>query len=250
MTALTDLVADLRCEQDELAAVCSWFSADQWLTPTAARGWDVRDTIAHLADTDELAIDTLTDGPRALNRFAPTRASSKDVTLWGVLRGRKLTGAAVLAWWRATSATERDLLLAGDPAARVPWGIGMGRPAFVTARLMEAWAHGLDVRSALGIVAADTDRLAHVAFLATRALPYAYSFAGLPAPTTALRVELVLPSGAPWTFGPEDAPDRITGPASQYCRVFVQRLPAAHASDVVATGDGAREALRVARAFL
>ena len=33
---------------------------------------------------------------------------------------------------------------------RIPWGIGMGRPAFVTARLMETWAHGLDVHAAVG----------------------------------------------------------------------------------------------------
>ena len=67
----------------------------------------------------------------------------------------------------------------------------------------------------------------HVAFLATRALPYAFSFAGRPVPAAPLRVELDLPSGAQWTHGPADAPDRITGPAGEYCRVFVQRLPAA-----------------------
>ena len=103
---------------------------------------------------------------------------------------------------------------------------------------------------AVGIPAVDTDRLRHVAFLATRALPYAYSVAGRPPPATPLRVELALPSGAHWTHGPADAADRITGPAGEYCRVFVQRLPAARARGLTAIGAGAQEALVVARAFL
>jgi uncharacterized protein (TIGR03084 family) len=115
---------------------------------------------------------------------------------------------------------------------------------------METWAHGLDVFAALGAEPVDTDRLAHVAWLATRALPYAYNYAGRELPAGALRVELTLPSGATWTDGPEDAPNRITGPAARYCRVFVQRLPRAQAREVHAEGDVAESALEVARAFL
>ncbi len=250
VSTLDELVADLAREQRELQAVCAPLTADEWLTPTAARGWDVRDTIAHLADTDEIAIDTIDDGPRSLNRFATVFASAKDLTLWGVLRGRRRSGTDVLAWWERTSASECEHLSSIEGATRVPWGLGMGAPAFVTARLMETWAHGLDVHAAVGVPAVDTDRLRHVAFLATRALPYAYSVAGRPPPATPLRVELALPSGAQWTHGPADAPDRIAGPAAEYCRVFVQRLPAARARGLTATGAGAHEALVVARAFL
>jgi uncharacterized protein (TIGR03084 family) len=247
---LGELVIDLGQEQDDLQEVCARLGRDDWLTPTAARGWDVRDTVAHLADTDEIAIDTVDDGPRSLNRFVTQFASSKDVTLWGVLRGRRRSGADVLAWWQRTSAIERERLNSLDATTRVPWGLGMGRPAFITARLMETWAHGLDIREAVGAESVDTDRLRHIAFLATRALPYAFSFAGRPLPSTPLRVEIDLPGGGRWTHGPEDAADRITGPAGEYCRVFVQRMPLAKATGLVATGAGAREALEVARAFL
>ena len=58
------------------------------------------------------------------------------------------------------------------------------------------------------------------------------------------------PSGAPWTYGPEAAPNRITGDAAEYCRVFVQRLPRAQAVTLVADGAGADAALDVARAYL
>src|SRR4029077_12924138 len=122
----------------------------------------------------------------------------------------------VAAWWVRTSTEERAMLLALAPDARVPWGIGMRTPSVATARLMETWAHGLDVRHALGVPAVDTDRLAHVAWLATRALPYAFSVAGRPMPEAPLRVELTLPSGAAWTSGPEGAGDRISGSAGEY----------------------------------
>ena len=244
-----ELVDDLSAEQTVLQSLCADLSEDDWLTPTAARGWDVRDTISHLADTDEIAMDTMDDGPRSLNRFVTLLASSKDVTLWGVLRGRRRSGADVLAWWERTSAAEVERL-SSLATTRIPWGIGMGRPVFVTARLMETWAHGLDVHAAVGEPTVDTDRLRHIAFLATRALPYAFSYAGRTLPGTPLRVELELPSGAQWTHGPADAPDRITGPAGEYCRVFVQRIPLSSAPGLVATGAGAREALAVARAFL
>jgi uncharacterized protein (TIGR03084 family) len=247
---LRELVSDLQHEQWDLQAACATLSADEWLTPTAARGWDVRDSISHLADTDEIAVDTMDDGPRSLNRFVTVLATGKDITLWGVLRGRRRSGADVLAWWERTSMFECERLNQLDSTQRVPWGLGMGRPAFITARLMETWAHGLDVRAAVGAPPVDTDRLRHIAFLATRALPYAFSYAGRPLPSTPLRVELDLPSGARWTHGPEDAPDRITGPAGEYCRVFVQRLSLSDAPHLAATGAGAREALLVARAFL
>jgi uncharacterized protein (TIGR03084 family) len=249
-TTLAELVEDLQHEQWDLQAVCAALTPDEWLTPTAARGWDVRDSISHLADTDEIAIDTMEDGPRSLNRFITVLATGKDITLWGVLRGRRRSGADVLAWWERSSLAECERLNRLDEHGRVPWGLGMGRPAFITARLMETWAHGLDVRAAVGARSVDTDRLRHIAFLATRALPYAFTYAGRAFPTTPLRVELDLPSGAQWTHGPADAPDRITGPAGEYCRVFVQRLPLVDAPNLTATGAGAREALQVARAFL
>lgn len=249
MTDVAALVGDLEAEQLELQAVVAAINSDTWLAPTPAWSWDVRDTIAHLADTDEMAIDTAQGGPYAINDLAALAASGPDVTYHGVLRGRRLAGRDVAAWWERTSQVECTMLRELPPDARVPWGIGMRTPSFVTARLMETWAHGLDVRTAVGVAAVDTDRLAHVAWLATRALPYAYSVAGRPPPDAPLRVELSLPSGAPWAFGPEAAADRITGSAGDYCRVFVHRRRAAD-TNLVIEGDAARAAIAVARAFL
>jgi uncharacterized protein (TIGR03084 family) len=249
VTEIAALLEDLEAEQRELRDVVAALTPDEWLTPTPAWGWDVRDTIAHLADTDELAIGTATGGDYALNGEAARAASGEDVTYHGVLRGRRRSGAEVGEWWGRTSAAVRATLGALPADARIPWGIGMRTPSLITARMMETWAHGLDVRAALGVDVPDSDRLAHVAWLATRALPYAFSVAGREVPAAAIRVELRLPSGASWTYGPEDAVDRIAGPVGDYCRVFVQRRSRADTSLEI-EGDAAEAAISVARAYL
>ena len=250
-TDVPQLLEALATEQISLQRELLDLAADDWFRPTSARRWDVRDQIAHLADIDEIAVDTCLGGPRPLNDFAARFASPDDTTLWGVLRGRRRPGRDVLAWWEETSARERDVLASLDPAVRVPWGIGMRAPSLITARLMETWAHGLDVREALGLPVVDTDRLRHVAWLGYRALPYAFSFAGREPPSGELRVEVTSPSGdETWEYGPPGAPNRISGPAGELCRLFAHRITRDEARGLVAEGDGAVAALEVARAFL
>ncbi len=244
---LDDLATEQRTLQEDLRAI----DADDWFRPTPARGWDVRDTVSHLADTDEVVMDTCRDGDRSLNVWGARLASSEDVTYWGVLRGRRLPGYEVLGWWEKTSTRERAVLADLDPMTRVQWGLGMRPRSLITARLMEVWAHGLDVRTALGLPIIDTDRLRHVVWLGYRALPYAFSRSERERPPGELRIELESPSGGDsWVFGPEDAPNRITGPASQFCRVFVQRMTRGEATGLSAKGEAADAALDVARAFL
>jgi uncharacterized protein (TIGR03084 family) len=248
--AVRALLDDLEAEQHALLDVVRAIGPDDWLRPTPARGWDVRDTIAHLADTDEMAIATATGGPGSLHARSEAAASTEDVTYPGVLHGRRRSGREVCGWFESSTAAMRDMFLALDPEVRVPWGIGMRPASLVTARMMETWAHGLDVHAALGAESDDTDRLGHIAWLATRALPYAYTVAGREPPSEPVRVELTLPSGAPWSTGPEGAANRITGSAGEYCRVFVQRLRPSDAVTLRAEGAAAADVLSVARAYL
>lgn len=245
------IVDDYEDEQRELYDVLSSLTADEWLTPTPAPGWDVRDQVSHLADTEEVAADTITGGPRSLNVDAARYDSGEAFTEAGCERGRALSGPEVLEWWWQGAARVRQLLRAQDRTSRIPWGLGMGWRAFVTARLMEHWAHGLDIRAAVNRPPLDTDRLRHIAWICTSAVPYALGVAGVTAPEGhTLRVEVTGPDGEVWTYGPEDATDRITGPAGQWCRLAVQRISFEQASDLVAEGPLAELALRHARAFL
>ena len=72
MPGMTEPVAELHAEQAELQTLLGKLPAESWLLPTPAAGWDVRDSVSHLADTEEIAHDTASGGPRQLNSEALT----------------------------------------------------------------------------------------------------------------------------------------------------------------------------------
>ena len=82
------ILDDYEAEQQELYGVLVDLDAEQWLRPTPAAGWDVRDSVSHLADTEEIAVDTATSGPRSLNEEAARYPTGDEFTLSGCLKGR------------------------------------------------------------------------------------------------------------------------------------------------------------------
>ena len=178
--------------------------------------------------------------------------ASGGVIEHGITRGRALAPAEVREWWSTASEGNRRGLRSLDPASRVPWGLGMGWRAFVTARLMEHWAHGLDIHAAVGVQSRDSDRLEHVAWIGYSSLPYALRTARVVPPRgRTLRLELLGPSGVTWRLGPEDASDSIIGSAGAWCRRAVQRVDEQTARSALAVnGPLAELAIAHARAFL
>jgi uncharacterized protein (TIGR03084 family) len=67
-------------------------------------------------------------------------------------------------------------------------------------------------------------------------------------PDVDVRVELVAPSGATWTWGEEGAADRVTGTALDFCLLVTQRR---HRDDtsLVIEGPAADEWMSIAQAF-
>ena len=67
-------------------------------------------------------------------------------------------------------------------------------------------------------------------------------------PDGEVRVELLSPSGETWTWGPEDAADRVSGSALDFCLVVTQRR---HRDDVdlVIEGPAADGWMSIAQAF-
>jgi uncharacterized protein (TIGR03084 family) len=67
-------------------------------------------------------------------------------------------------------------------------------------------------------------------------------------PDAAVHVALTAPSGTLWTWGPDDANDRITGSALDFCLLVTQRR---HRDDLalVIEGSAAREWMSIAQAF-
>lgn len=243
-------VAELEHEQHDLEVLLQGLTPAQWRTPTPADGWDVRDQVSHLADTEQIAYDTVTGGPRSLNTEAEQYESAEAFTEAMCERGRIMDPAEVLRWWVQGADRLRSLLVTLDAKQRVPWGLGMSARAFVAARLMEHWAHGLDIRAAVGEPPNITPRLRNVAWLVTNAVPYAFMRAGVHRPEGTLRVTLDAPGGETWTFGPDDATDTITGDAAEYCILGVQRMRLADTRTIKADGPFAEATLPVLRAFL
>ncbi len=124
----------------------------------------------------------------------------------------------------------------------------MGARSFITARLMETWAHGQDIVDALAVVRPATDRLRHVAHIGVAARPFSYVANGRQAPSEPVRVELCGPGGDVWTWGPDDAADRVSGDALDFCLAVTQRR---HLDDVslAIEGAGAAEWMSIAQSF-
>ena len=157
--------------------------------------------------------------------------------------------AELLADWRATRAQLHDALLTVDDGRKLPWfGPPMSGPSMATARLMETWAHGLDVADALGVTRPATDRLRSIAHIGVRTRDFAFAINGLTPPSEPFRVELRAPDGSSWTWGPADAPQRVTGSAEDFCFLVTQRRPLREL-DITADGDDAARWLPIAQAF-
>jgi uncharacterized protein (TIGR03084 family) len=237
------LCDELTAEHDDLDRIVA--GADLGVA-TPAPGWTIGDQISHLWFFDQRALMALTD-PDAFRRDAAAILAVRSDP--SVAAGRAISGDELLERWREDRRRLVTYARTVDPKARVPWyGPAMGARSFITARLMETWAHGQDVVDALDAERQPTDRLRHVAHIGVGARPFSYVANGREPNPAPIRVELVGPSGDTWAWGEEDAADRVTGPALDFCLLVTQRR---HRDDVavVAEGPAADEWLDIAQAF-
>lgn len=246
------IVDDLAAEQAVVDDLVGDLNEEQWSTQSPAAGWTLRDEIAHLAFFDEVAVASMTGRGEAL--FAGLEEAMRSGAD-GFVRapGDGRSGREILAWWRDARSAEVEAFRRIEPTARVPWGPNrIAVASLCTARLMETWAHGLDCFMALGVEPVDGERLRHVCHIAYRAIPNAFLQAGLtmPAPLADLVVEVRSPTGAPWRFGRQDAPNHIEGTAAEFARVGVRRMNLSQATSLRANGPLAELALTHLKAYL
>ncbi|GLW03235.1 TIGR03084 family metal-binding protein [Streptomyces lavendulae] len=242
--------ADLREESGELDALVGELPAAGWAAPTPASGWTIAHQIAHLHWTDQAALLALTDPDGFALTVEEALKAPDSFVDEGAEEGARLDPADLLARWREGRRALDAALAGASPDARFPWyGPPMKAASMASARLMETWAHGQDVADALGVRRTPGPRLRHVARIGVRARAYAYAVRGLPVPEAEVRVELTAPDGHEvWEYGPADAPQRVTGPALDFCLLVTQR---AHRADLAltATGPDADRWLDIAQAF-
>jgi uncharacterized protein (TIGR03084 family) len=249
MSTAGPMVADLRAESDELDAMVAGLPPDRWAAATPAAGWTIAHQIAHLLWTDRVALKAVTD---EAGFSAVLAEAAKDPTGFVDAGAKELAAVPpdrLLAEWRQTRGRLHDELLSVADGRKLPWfGPPMSAASMATARLMETWAHGLDVADTLGVKRPATARLRSIAHIGVRTRDFAFSINGLGSPAEPFRVELRAPDGSVWEWGPDDAAQRVTGSAEDFCMLVTQRRPRA-SLDVHAVGADAEKWLTIAQAF-
>jgi len=249
MATAAPIVDDLRAESDELDALVAELPAERWATPTPAPRWTIAHQIAHLLWTDRVALLSVNDEDGFNEVLGAAAADPSGFVDRGADELAAAEPAQLLANWRRTRHELHDALLTVPDGRKLPWfGPPMSAASMATARLMETWAHGLDVADALGVRRPATARLRSVAHIGVRTRDFAFATNGLEPPQDSFRVELRAPDGSLWTWGPEDAAQRVTGSAEDFCMLVTQRRPRAEL-DVSAVGEDAQRWLTIAQAF-
>jgi len=260
MVTLAEVLADLRAEGEALDGLVARLSDVDWSRETPSVGWTVANQVAHLAWTDRAA--TLAASDRI--EFFRLLGEAMDADPGSFVDRAAAEGVAppdeLLARWRDGREALAKALVAVPPGEPIAWfGTSMSATSSATARMMETWAHGLDIADTfagdpgeLGSAARahkqPTPRLRHVCHLGYRTIGHSFTTHGRALPTESFRVELSTPDGGLWTYGPESAGERITGPALDFCLLVTQRR---HPDDLdlTVTGEHAIEWVPIAQAF-
>lgn len=250
---VSEVRADLVAEQQALDDVVAALADDQWRLSTPSPRWTIADQIGHLTYFDATAALAITDPDAFTESVTGLLSAVGDETEDGdnVTLGefRAMQPSELLEAWRRNRATLEAASATLENDTRVVWyGPSMGSKSFLTARLMEAWAHGQDICDAVGAPRPATDRLRHIAQLGFITRGWTYINRGLTAPENSVAVDLVAPSGEHWRFGPEDAAESITGSAEDFCLVVTQRRHVSQ-TDLVVEGETASEWIHMAQAF-
>jgi len=262
VATLTELLTDLHAEFADIRTLIGSLAPHDpaWDLATPAEGWAVRDQVSHLAFFDDAGRRAMVEPAAFAEEARQALERAGDPMEEHLTKGRSMDGDELLAWWDDAHTGMVRVFAHADPRGRVPWyGPPMGVLSFISARLMETWAHGHDIADALASPREPTDRLHHVAHLGVRARPFSYLVRGREVPEGRIDVDLVAPSGERWewvvgnevgdgggTIGP--SPSTVTGPALDFCLVVTQRR---HLDDTALTisGDTAVEWMSLAQAF-
>lgn len=226
---MDEIVAALADQQAELAALVAPLDESDWARPSPCEGWTIGDVVLHVAQTNEMAVASVEGrlgdwfATRA-DEFGSAASIDEGAELM-VAHERGQPGTLVRARWQASADAQERAFRDGDLHERVEWVAGqLSARTLATTRLSETWIHTRDVAHGLGVPLAPTDRLAPIARLAWRTLPYAFGLAGreLHGPVA---FELVGPNGDKWHFAdPANPVTVIRGNATELCLVAARRV--------------------------
>lgn len=136
--------------------------------------------IAHLAWTDAQALPAASDPEGFARAVAEATPGLVDDA---AAHGATEEPARLLTRWREARRALADRLAALPEGTRLPWfGPPMSARSVAGARLMETWAHGLDVTDGLRLPPSVSGRLWQVAHLGVRTRDSPFAQRGPPVP--------------------------------------------------------------------
>lgn len=246
MSAITVFDA-LEATTDAVAAIAA--QIPDWSAPTPAQGWTVAHQIAHLTWTDEVSLIAATDADAFTELIGAAMADPTGFVDLAAERLRAEAGDQLARRWATSHTALAAALTRADPGTPLPWFGPPMRPAtMANARLMETWAHGLDIAAAAHATLDAPQALPYVAKIAYKTRDFAYTVHGQTPPAAPFDVLLTAADGTTIAFGPGDAAQRVTGPLEDFCRLATQRIHRDD-TDLVATGADAAHWLTIAQAF-
>lgn len=221
---MKQLCEDLLAEYRELEDILAHLDEEKWMKMTPSPGWNIKKQICHLAYFDDRAALAASDADKFMEHLQEVLSDAGRFFAMLDDIGKDMSFEELMDWWRRERCKMLEAYASLNPKERLYWyGPPMSALSHATARLMETWAHGQDLFDALRLKRANTDRLRHIAHLGVTTFGWSYRNRGLEVPQTPVRVELSAPSGTVWTWGPEEAAEKIIGPAGDFCLVVVQR---------------------------
>ena len=191
-----------------------------WIRPTVAGSWRVRDVVAHLSDTALRRLSIHRDRADRPRTTAPVDVDERNRhpalfinrlnASWVDVSQRfsplVLTELYEFAGGRLAVFMEA-LPLEGPAIFPVSWAGETHSPQWfdIGREFTEVWHHGAQVRDAAGIGPFSDSRWLHAVLeIAMHALPYAYrDVTSAPGRSIAIRIDG--PSGGDWTLGVTDA---------------------------------------------
>jgi uncharacterized protein (TIGR03084 family) len=249
VTEQPDPIRALTAECDELDALLAGLDNDQWQLQTPAPGWTISHQVAHLAATFRMAGLSASD-PNAFTALLAQLDEDFTVNVaHALLEYLSDPPELLFGRWQAERAAAVKALASVPADQNVPWLVNPLPPGVLAmAGMMEAFAHGQDIADTVGARRSPTDRMKFLVAFAVRTWDFGYLARNEPRPDVQFRFELTAPLGAVWQFGPEDATQRISGPAADFCLLVARRR---HRDDlaITAVGPDADHWLDVAQAY-
>ena len=155
-----DVLAGLFGSWDDIEALLSTLSDDQWQAPTPLPGWTVHDVAAHIIGTESVLLGVPTPTEDCDVSALPHVHNEVGVhnECW-VRQLRPESPSAILDRFRAVTGERREVLAEMTdrdwnaetitPAGRDTYG------RFMRVRTFDCWMHEQDIREAVGVWAAD-----------------------------------------------------------------------------------------------